>query len=561
MSKVLPTLLDFQESTKNKIKHAFDDLGHKGHYLIGKVGHGKTFVYGQLIYEWIKEGKLKGCPHKVIIITKARAVTKTKRDMERWDLYYPDVWVTSFSQLHAKNAGALYIKEYTEVIRGEPEIMFDWRDELLASVYIIDEGHSLKNHKSLQARQTIALHKKKDIKILCVSATPISRVSEARYFALLSGALIDYGYTNSYNVESAWASFAAQIAGNTDPLQFSEAAMKRLRNVFNPYITRMPNLNPKYKSLNTVKLINFLTQHDELSYHAAYAEYLEKLASIDRDAPGGIAAIWVANLKFRQKAELLRAKIIARAMFESVKAGNAAVAGINFRATCAAIVAELVELGVERKRISLIWGGIKSEEDTYDLDLGPQSEVERQRDIDRFQLGKTDYCIFTYKAGGVALSLHHTNDHDGMEVKKSRPREVYLSVAYSVFEISQGVGRAHRITSLSNTTQTFLLFSNTIEEQVAARLTEKLNSLGAFIQENESWYDILAEGRTNLDASNKQLNDEQLEELEGIDTGVEEQDQLTYEQPKQICDKASGLLEGEESLLVARKSDELTDVC
>lgn len=526
-------LYDFQDSAYQKMWKALFEEYRRAILLIAKTGYGKTFMLGRLLEEMKRQGKLlsKFSPYGALYLTKATAVEKTTRDLKRFGLDFPDVFVTNYDQLRSK-AGEQWLEEYTEIRFGEPVIKYRWHPNAVPGMVICDEAQSLKNPKSTQSTIVRALHKVQDIQIICASATPLSRVCESRYFVLLSHILKEYGFTSEDDEEKAFASFAYMVAGNTHPEEYSATAMKRLRTILSPNIVKVPNIKAKYKSFNTTQLVNFLSPADFQEYADAYEEYLEKLRSIDRDEPGGIAAIWVAQLKFRQKAELLRAPILARAMYESVKAGNAAIAACNFTATIAKAKEVLVrDYGVSSEAVSLIWGGIPSRDDKYDLDLGPQNRKERQRNIDRFQTGKALYCFFTFKAGGVALSLHDTDDHDGYAVENHRPREVYLAPTYSVFDLYQGLGRGHRINSLSNTNQCILFFRGTIEEEVAAKVALKLKSMNSFLNPNESWYDALNKGYSGISLDREILSEEQLEAMAEVDVGDDEDES---EEPTQL---------------------------
>src|SRR6185369_16354832 len=118
-----------------------------------------------------------------------------------------------------------------------------------------------------------------------------------------------------------------------------------------------------------------------------------------------------------------------------------------------------------------------------ELDLGPQDYVKRQVEIDRFQAGSSDYCLFNFKSGGVGLSLHHSDELTTIKVRRkphsgyayvedipsipTKPRLTYLTPTFSAIELVQGLGRAARITSLSDTRQILLFYKHTIEEKVA----------------------------------------------------------------------------------------------
>lgn len=138
----------------------------------------------------------------------------------------------------------------------------------------------------------------------------------------------------------------------------------------------------------------------------------------------------------------------------------------------------------EREKLSKAGLTSINAKDLQDLRLGNQNARARQSEIDAFQSGKTKICIFTFKAGGVGLSLHH---HDNT----CRQRESIVAPCYSAIEMVQGLGRAPRLTSLSETVQTMVFYKGTIEDHIADRVSEKLMCLREVVRQRESWEDII----------------------------------------------------------------------
>lgn len=393
-----------------------------------------------------------------------------------------------------------------------------------------------------------------------------------------------------------WSLFANSIADPAKPEEYNQAAVNRLMDKMDDNIIRVVGVKPQYRAINKVQLIDFQNEEDRLYYQKAWDRYLAEKAKLEGEAGLSKAqsrfSILVQFLKFRQAAELCRAKYLAQAMYDSVNRNNkAAVAALNFRPTITKIVTILMnEYGVSRDDISLIWGGSQVKQtkkgklkktliendkvlealmaegiDLEDLDLGEDVEVKeevhfdpslrmgsqtketRQAEIDNFQRGTSKYCFFTFKAGGVGLSLHHTDeltrtyneDAPGFEQwylrynieqliahKKllngqarrkesgyvyeedipyiyTRPRELYCAPTYSAIELVQGLGRCPRLTSLSDTLQLLVFFRGTIEEKVAYITSLKLRCLSKVIRQREHWEDVII-GRDS-EAAAKQL--------------------------------------------------------
>lgn len=113
-------------------------------------------------------------------------------------------------------------------------------------------------------------------------------------------------------------------------------------------------------------------------------------------------------------------------------------------------------------------------------------DSERQQNIDDFQTGKTLFFLTTLKSGGTGLSLHH-------EHKTSRPRVVILPPTWSVYELVQVLGRAQRITNLSQVIQTICWFAGTVEEKVAQRLASKYDCIKELMDRKDNFIENVFE--------------------------------------------------------------------
>lgn len=142
-------------------------------------------------------------------------------------------------------------------------------------------------------------------------------------------------------------------------------------------------------------------------------------------------------------------------------------------------------------------------EECKNLGLGTQTQDERQKNKIKFLKGESLYCFFTTKAGGVALSLHHCDDKTKEKVRRhdhngyaylediknipTRPRVTFAGPCFSAIETVQMLGRAPRITSLSDTYQEIIFYGGTAEEDVALILGQKLKCLSKVVMAKEGW--------------------------------------------------------------------------
>lgn len=186
-------------------------------------------------------------------------------------------------------------------------------------------------------------------------------------------------------------------------------------------------------------------------------------------------------------------------------------------------VVKTVDLSQEMDdREKLTKAGLKSitADDLQNMKLGTQSKAQRQDEIDRFQDGKSKICLFTFKAGGVGLSLHHSKP-------ELLPRESIIAPCYSAIELVQGLGRAPRLTSLSETIQTMIFFKGTIEEHIADKVSQKLRCLREVVRQRESWEDCIVEAaqthRVSFDSNGEKIT-EIIDDSGGSDVDEEEEE-------------------------------------
>lgn len=573
---------------KKAIVELFDAIvrdGKKCKLLLSGTGTGKTYMCGGLIRRLVDakfhDGKTFGVT-EYLYVTRASIVEQTKRVFQNtFGLGISNgVEVLNIEQLRSR-AGAMWVNEKSRIVNGEEEFYWEWKKMVNPVVIIWDECQALKNSTSSQHKIAAALNDLPDVVQVHVSATPFTRVCEAKCFAVATHKSIEevMGIPGAVLSNETWPTYASHIAGSTSgPEDYNEAAVERLIKDLEPYIVRVKGVRPQFDAINKVEMIKFQTKEEADFYHSAWERYLKEKAELDAKkllAEGGQSdgeatgiQMLVAFLKFRMAAEICRARYLAQRMYETVNNdGKAAVCALNFKGTIIKAVQILVdEYHVPRSGISLIWGGgqtqltakqkakqkIKAQADklvaagmtmdeimeTLDLDdvedrelqdlpahlkLGTQSKEDRQREIDRFQSGKSQYCFFTFRAGGVGLSLHHTDEMSPVKVRHQkngyaliddidkvpiRPRRLFAAPTYSAIEIVQGLGRCPRLTSLSDTEQFLVFYTGTIEDDVADIVSKKLRCLSKVVKTREKWSDIVVEGRGKKSAHMQDIPDD-----------------------------------------------------
>lgn len=100
---------------------------------------------------------------------------------------------------------------------------------------------------------------------------------------------------------------------------------------------------------------------------------------------------------------------------------------------------------------------------------GGQTLAERQANVTKFLRNETRVCLCNIAAGGVGVDL---DDQQG-----GFPRAALICPTYSVVELKQALGRVHRASSKSKSLQRIIYAAGTIEEEICAAVSNKLDRL------------------------------------------------------------------------------------
>ena len=159
----------------------------------------------------------------------------------------------------------------------------------------------------------------------------------------------------------------------------------------------------------------------------------------------------VAQLRARQKVELLKVPVFEELARDAVVDGASVVIFVNFRDTLEAL----------HKRLS----------GSHEISViaGSQSGVVRDSEVKRFQKDEARICLVMTQAGGTGLSLH---DEHG-----KHPRVSLISPSFSAIDLRQALGRVHRATGLSPSVQKIVFADGTVEMRVCKLVRQKLNNI------------------------------------------------------------------------------------
>jgi superfamily II DNA or RNA helicase len=103
------------------------------------------------------------------------------------------------------------------------------------------------------------------------------------------------------------------------------------------------------------------------------------------------------------------------------------------------------------------------------LIYGGQNEAERATSIRLFQGNKTRTLLSTIDSGGASIDLHDLNG--------GHPRYALVCPTWRGVTLRQALGRVHRAGGKSKSIQKLLYASGSIEEQIAARVRQKLSDI------------------------------------------------------------------------------------
>jgi SNF2 family DNA or RNA helicase len=167
---------------------------------------------------------------------------------------------------------------------------------------------------------------------------------------------------------------------------------------------------------------------------------------------GQQAQLMVADLRYRQYAELLKVKTLVEMVQDLLYLGKAVVVFVNFRET-------LRYLAEALKTKSMIFG----DQERFGLS--------REEIIEDFQYGREKLILCTADAGGQSLDLH--------DVHGTGQRVSLICPTYNPITIQQVLGRTFRAGTKSTPVMKLVYAAGTIEEKVCDTVNRKLDNIAA----------------------------------------------------------------------------------
>jgi superfamily II DNA or RNA helicase len=182
----------------------------------------------------------------------------------------------------------------------------------------------------------------------------------------------------------------------------------------------------------------------------AYTEMIEKAMHFKE--LGKQADLLVADLRYRQYAELLKTKVLHEMALEYLYEGMAVCVFVNFRETLR-YLSEMLDTK------SLIFGG----QERYN--------ISREMVMEDFQEGRSRLILCMTDAGGQSLDLHDLHGY--------ARRISLICPTYNPVALQQVLGRTLRAGSKSTPIMKLVYAAGTVEEKVAETVNRKLDNIAA----------------------------------------------------------------------------------
>ena len=466
----------------------------QGILLQAHAGLGKTYMVLPAIKYLLDNELIKiqsDWPMPILWVTPAAVIPQTLEVINQFGLTHK-IFPVSYAGFRGKLGKTLYWDETKHPYNNSK--VYVWNPMRIPSLVVFDECQGLKNDTSSQTQLSWSIPA--GIKRIFISATPYQKVSEAR--SVVQGVGMEY-YDEQCTTETT-PSLLQQIARWGRPTQLCQAQMERLRKAMQPYAVFVPKVRYKFKTHTRCRLIEFETAAEQEHYDDYFVAFKKKCEEQLRNSNFGANEMLVAMQKFREGAEEVRAGRMAKRAIEMVERGRQVIVVFNYLGPMRLAYKALRKAGLLEDRISHIEGG--------------QSPAKREAQRQKFQEGKADVMLFTMRSGGVGISLHHDR-------KEARPRHIIIPPTWSAIDLVQALGRGHRITSISDTTQEVVWYKNTIEETVCARVEAKLGCINASVGRKENWVNVFTNGTVQQDIA----SDDEYQELEDESLTVQEEDQ------------------------------------
>lgn len=314
------------------------------------------------------------------------------------------------------------------------------------SLIIFDEAHRCAGIDTKNAKMLIEA--KDRYHVLMLSATLASSPTQMRAAGYLLGA---HGLGNFWQ----WCLKNGCSKNRWNGIDFM-GDPKHIKNIAEQIAHRCSRMTVKELGdhfTETQVITEPLDFGDEIGeiYDEMEAELLELEKASKTDKKNSAAEALVAQLRARQRVELLKVPVIVEMAEDLLAEGKSVAIFVNFDATLKALVPKLWP----KAGLSLIHGD--------------QTAEERQKAIELFQSDESRVILCNTAAGGVGVSLH--------DVTGKHPRAAIISPDWNEKNLVQVIGRVHRAGGKTPSMQRILFAAGTVEEKVEKSVRKKIENL------------------------------------------------------------------------------------
>lgn len=346
---------------------------------------------------------------------------------------------------YAKTGSKLpYVKKITDEWNGS--VSYRWhlpRNTML----IFDEAHVANNRTSLNYALYIA---SKGYTSLACSATLADRPARLRGFLDVTGAVDKERFSEWLEARGHFTNERNEPEGIDETADM--AAINRI--VFPRYGYRLryedPDVRRWFPDAAYQTMMIPLSKNNTARQNALYRGMIERVSHYR--ALGQQARVMLADLRYRQAAELLKADSLAEIAVNYIAENHSCIIFVNFLETLSYLARKL-------RTNSLIYGNQE------------RDGIHRARVIDSFQGDRSRIIIAMVSAGGQSISLHDLT---------GRHRRVSLICpTYNPITLRQIMGRTRRANSRTVPIIKLVYAAGTVEHKVALRVNAKLDNITA----------------------------------------------------------------------------------
>lgn len=406
-----------------------------------QVDHARKLADAVTRFGYAKDGSDTGTGKTVVALSVAK------------DLRLEPFVVCPKSVIPAWKEFCPHVYNYEKLVRGKTEYYKRkgsqrfWTLHPERVLLIFDEDHRCKGSKSENAKLMLAA-KRRGLRILLLGATSCANPTDMRAL----------GYVLDLHSDNDWWGWCLKNGckrGTFGGLQFggNKTALKRIHDhiykLGRGSRIRIKDLPPGSFPESSISAhgydVGSSAEIDDI-----YEDLRSALDQLDSKTSDSDSML-VAQMRARQKVELLKVPVFEELARDAVTDGASVVIFVNFRDTLEALL----------KRLSGLHG--------ISIVSGSQSGVERDREVKRFQRDESRICLVMTQAGGTGLSLHDENGE--------HPRVSLISPSFSAIDLRQALGRIHRASGLSPSVQKIIFAEGTVEMRVCKLVRQKLNNI------------------------------------------------------------------------------------